>query len=66
MVEEVGSSGTNKIIRYWTDGTNPTSSQGIVRGDMDAFDISGKINLDNFRVTKVAGGNHVLTVQYFL
>lgn len=66
VVEEVGSSGSSKVVRYFLDGTNPTASVGIVRGDGDAFDISGKVNLDNFRVIKVAGGNHTLTVQYFL
>lgn len=65
VIEEVDASGSSKIIRYWSDGSNPTTTEGIPRGDMDAFDIEGYPNLLNFRAIKIAGGNHILTVQYY-
>lgn len=65
VVEEVGATGSAKILRYLLDGSNPTTSVGIPRGDMDVFDISGWSNIRNFRAIKIAGGNHTITVQYF-
>ncbi len=65
LLEEVGSSGSPKVIRYFLDGSVPTALVGIVRGDMDAFDIAGYSNLKNFKAIKVGGGSHTLTVQYF-
>lgn len=65
VLEEVGGGGTSKLIRYWTDNSNPTVTDGIVRGDMDAFDIAGYSNLKQFKAIKIAGGAHRLTVQYY-
>lgn len=65
ILEEVGGTGTLKLIRYWLDGGIPTTTVGIVRGDCDAFDIAGYANLKGFKGIKIAGGNHTLTVQYF-
>lgn len=65
VVEEVGASGSQKILRYLLDGSNPTTSVGIPRGDLDAFDIAGYSNLKNFKVIKISGGSHTVTVQYF-
>lgn len=65
VLEEVGATGSSKLIRYYLDGSNPTTSDGITRGDMDAFDIAGYSNLKDFKAIKVGGGNHTLTVQYF-
>jgi hypothetical protein len=65
VLEEVGSTGSAKVIRFWLDGSNPTTTVGIPKGDMEAFDIAGYSNLKEFRAIKVAGGSHTLTVQYF-
>lgn len=65
VLEEVGAAGSSKLIRYYLDGSNPTISDGIVRGDMDVFDIAGYSNIKDFKAIKIGGGNHILTVQYF-
>jgi hypothetical protein len=65
VLEEVGASGDSKVIRYWLDGSDPSTTVGIPRGDLDAFDIAGYANLKDFKAIKVSGGNHTLTVQYF-
>jgi hypothetical protein len=65
VLEEVGGSGSTKIIRYFMDNSLPTTSLGIPKGDMEAFDIAGYSNLTSFKAIKIAGGNHILTVQYF-
>ena len=51
-------------VRYLEYGT-PSSTDGIPRSDLDAFDIQGAQNLANFKVTQVAGGTHTLHIQYY-
>jgi hypothetical protein len=59
------SSATGTAIRYWLDGSIPTTTEGIPRGNLDAFDIVEKQNLENFRITQAQAGTHNLQVQYF-
>ncbi len=63
IVPESDADGT--AIRYWLDGSAPTTTQGIPRGDLAAFDIVEKQNLINFRVIQAQAGTHNLQVQYF-
>lgn len=65
LLEEVGATGTRKVIRFWEDGAIPTSSLGIPRGDMDAWDIVSRQNLENFRAIRVTAAAHILQVQYY-
>lgn len=64
---EVESSITTPAIRYFElgGGTLPTSSLGIRRSNLDAFDVSGMPNLINFRAIQVGAGTHKLNVQYY-
>lgn len=54
-------------IRYLELGgkTLPTSSVGIPRSNLDAFDVFGYQNLINFRAIQYAAGTHTITVQYY-
>jgi hypothetical protein len=51
-------------IRYWLDGSTPTSSQGIKRIAETAFDINGADDIKNFKCFP-SGTSLVLNVQYF-
>lgn len=51
-------------VRYLEYGT-PSSTDGIPRSDLDAFDIQGAQNLANFKVTQVGAGTHTLHIQYY-
>ncbi len=61
------SSITTPAIRYLELGGTilPTSTDGIPRSDLDAFDISGYQNLVNFRAIQVGAGTHTLHIQYY-
>lgn len=62
----VSSSTATDFIRYWLDGSTPTSSQGIKRIAETAFDISGADDIKNFKCyASVASGPITLNVQYF-
>ena len=64
---EVESSLSTPAVRYLELGaaTLPTASVGIRRTNLDAFDVTGYPNLQNFRAIQVAAGTHVLNVQYY-
>lgn len=63
----VESDATGTAIRYLETATQPlvTSSNGIPRGNLDAFDVQGYQNLTNFRVIQTQSGIHNLNVQYY-
>lgn len=63
----VESSLSTPAIRYLEIGDKipPTSTDGIIRSNLDAFDITGYPNLLNFRAIQVAAGVHTLHVQYY-
>ncbi len=65
VIEETGSTGTQKIVRFWEDGSNPTASDGIARGDMDAWDVISYSNLKDFKIIRVTAAAHKLFVQYY-
>lgn len=65
QINETTTSGSVDVIRYWQNGTDPTSTTGIVRGDRDAFDLITMENIKNFRVIRLTANAHVLQVQYF-
>jgi hypothetical protein len=64
---EVESSITTPAIRYLELGNTilPTSSTGIRRSDTEAFDITGRPNLINFRAIQISAGTHKLNIQYY-
>ena len=64
---EVESSITTPAIRYLELGasTLPTSSTGVRRSNLDAFDVTGMPNLVNFRAIQVGAGTHKLNVAYY-
>ena len=65
--QQLESSLTTPAIRYLElgDKTPPTSTDGIQRSNLDAFDINGYSNLLNFRAIQVGVGTHTLHVQYY-
>jgi hypothetical protein len=65
VLEETGGTGTAKLIRFWEDGSNPTTTTGIVRGDMDAWDVVSYANLKSFKIIRLTASAHKLFVQYY-
>ena len=58
---------TTPAIRYLEIGpsTAVTSSVGIPRSNLDAFDVVGAENLTNFRAIQIGVGTHTLSIQYY-
>ncbi len=55
-------------IRYLECGNTVqtiSSTIGIPRSNLDAFDVVGAEQLANFRAIQVAGGTHTISVQYY-
>lgn len=54
-------------MRYKLLGASslPTSSDGHFLNHLTVFDISGKSNLDNFRVIQTGAGTHTLHITYY-
>lgn len=64
----VESTATGTAVRYLECGPGAatvTSSVGIPRSNLDAFDIQGYQNLLNFRVIQAQAGTHTLSIQYY-
>ena len=56
----------SKVIRFKENGSDPTASSGIAFGDNDLYEITGRWNLESFRVIGVeAGKSHIIRVQYY-
>jgi len=63
---QVESTNTSDALRYWVDGSYPTASTGIVRGNLDCFDIVEAQNLVGFKVIAGTGGGTThINVQYY-
>lgn len=52
-------------MRYKLDGGNPTSTDGHFLNHLTQFDISGKPNLDNFKIIQTGAGTHTLHITYY-
>lgn len=63
----VESSLITPAIRYLELGviSPPSATDGLVRSNLDVFDVTGTPNLVNFRATQVAAGTHTLHIQYY-
>ena len=61
---EIESASSSDYIRYWCDGTLPTTAIGVKRGDGTAFDLLGPVAIAQFRVIGVGAGA-TLNIQYF-
>ncbi|HAP69921.1 MAG TPA: hypothetical protein DCR04_09395 [Flavobacteriales bacterium] len=56
----------SRVVRFKENGSDPTASSGIALGENDLYEITGRWNLENFRVIGIeAGKSHVLRVQYY-
>ena len=51
-------------MRFWMDGSAPTSTDGLLRLDGSVFDITETSNLSNFKAIGVNAGA-TLQIQYF-
>ena len=55
-----------RVVRYKTNGTDPTDSSGFGLGDNDIYEPTGKTNLDNLRFIGIEDGkSHTLRIQYY-
>ena len=64
---QVESSIATPAIRFLQLGdiNLPTASTGVIRSNLDVFDIAGNQNLINFRAIQVGAGTHKLNIEYF-
>ena len=51
-------------IRYWMDGSNPTSSEGHYVAAGGSFTISGNNNIRNFKAIRAGADDGKLQVTY--
>jgi hypothetical protein len=63
VAESSVTSGT--VMRYWEDGSIPTSTDGIPRSHDSAWDISTRENLIKFKIIQSQSGTHKIFVQYY-
>jgi hypothetical protein len=61
------SDATGVAIRFLELGakTLPTTTTGIGRSNLDAWDVIDTSNLINFRVVQTQAGTHTLNIQYY-
>jgi len=56
----------SRVARYREDGTNPAAAAGMAIGDDGIVEISGRANLEAFKIIGInAGVTHTLRVQYY-
>jgi len=67
LVQVESSLDAANVVRMWFDGTAPTATTGLSRGNWDVFDINERENLLNFRVILATGApaTTYLIIQYF-
>jgi hypothetical protein len=53
------------LIRFWMDGTWPSTISGIPTYDGQSYEIQCLDDLQNFRMISVDGNQHVLQIQFF-
>jgi len=55
-----------KCIRITQNGTAPTSTVGMILGNLDVYEIKTRINIANFKVIGIeAGKTNILKIEYF-
>lgn len=62
------SGATGVAVRYLElggSGTQPSTTAGIGKSDLDMWDVHGQHNLVNFRITQAQAGTHNIYVQYY-
>jgi len=62
---QVESTVTDYAIRYWEDGSIPTSSVGWFQGSTAVFEITTSENLRNFKVIQGTSGTTQLNITYY-
>jgi hypothetical protein len=53
------------LIRFWMDGTWPSTVNGLPAYNGMTFEIQGIQDLTNFRFISADGNQHILQVQFF-
>lgn len=55
-----------RVARYREDNAAPTAAAGMPIGDDGVMEITGRANLDGFKIIGINGGvTHTLRVQYY-
>ncbi|MEN7547830.1 hypothetical protein AAG747_07915 [Rapidithrix thailandica] len=58
--------GTAKAARWWTDGSEPTTSEGMLLGDTSVLELTHRQDLERFQITGIdPGKTSVLTITYY-
>lgn len=65
IVLESNAANPGAAIRYWEDGTAPTTTDGIPRTDGSAWDVSSAENLRKIKFIQAQAGTHTIFVEYF-
>lgn len=56
----------SRVIRFKENNSDTSANSGVALGDNDLYEITGRWNLESFRVIEIeAGKSHVLRVQYY-
>jgi len=56
---------STKVLRFWTDGSNPTADEGHLIGDGGVFDIAEYSDLNNTRIIAIDNADSKLMIQYY-
>ncbi len=62
---QVQSTVSTTAIRYWEDGTVPTSSTGFSQGNGAVMELSNQQNIVNFKAIKETAGTTQIVVHYY-
>lgn len=64
-IMSVESTATGVVIRYWSDGSTPTATDGFALYPGDRVEVFNASNLANFIAIAGQAGTHKLQVIYF-
>ena len=62
---QVQSTVTTTAIRYWENGTVPTSSTGFSQGNGAVIELTTAENIKNFKIIKETAGTTQIVVTYY-
>lgn len=62
---QVESNISDYAIRYWEDGSAPTSSVGFFQGNNAVVELTTAENIKNFRVIQGSAGTTKLNISYY-
>ena len=62
---QIQSTVATTAVRYWEDGTAPTSSAGFSQGNGAVIELTNQQNIVNFKIIKETAGTTSIVVSYY-